>query len=859
MYSVVRQTSYALLSAFEEDLRRLASDHLATAGPASAFMTEAAYQAAEERYGRDFGGTEPTPGLDVLLQYVDLGELLQLLNKARVHLPAQIGPHVKHWTSKWERLLPIRNRIAHTRPLNYDDFATVKSLTDDVLRDGNLPWLNLKDTKARLEADPGYVLGIALPSPEEDPDNFRHNLPLPDFEDTGFLGRVQQRADLLKLCFGPYPVVSVVGDGGLGKTALALATAYDIVEHSQNPFDSVVWVTAKATRLTPNEIVNIEGAIRDSLGLIQDVATTLIGGPVDDPLHEVLDYLTEFKLLLILDNLETVLDDRLRTFLSKMPSGSKVLITSRIGVGAYEYPLKLGPMDDVEAERLLVALSQIRGVDSLCRTPRATLGSYCRRMFNSPGFIKWFVSAVQTGARPERVLANADVLLDFCVANVYSYLSRDSRLVLAAMLTLAGEHSLAELSFLTELPARDLERILQELLTTNMVTMSAGAKGSTPESCFRLSDLPREYLAKHHPVPPEQQKKVVVARRRLRATQERLKAQMRTNPYAAATISIRTRSDLLVGRYLVEALDLHRRDIQDLANERIDEARRLAPDYFEVYRILGFVRATTGDVFGAREAYDAAVSLEPAHAPLRLFYAGFLLRSLDDLDGALSELEVAERLDPEAAPVQLELARCFLFARQFEAARTRLDRLLSLGALPTWQRRKAFDLHLQWFQRLADQQLVENDYLAAYRTLSDLRSAFEGCAPEILDSLMRVKLTKSVAIARACVMRIDDPEDRREAEELAAWMVENGVPSSGSAVVSVAPANVGEVVGSVKVILRDKGYGFVRSGGSDYFFHRTDMAVPAQWGTLEDGQRVTFSVAETDRTNPRAVGVEVVM
>ncbi len=239
------------------------------------------------------------------------------------------------------------------------------------------------------------------------------------------------------------------------------------------PFDAIVWASTKTAQLNVTEIRNIEGAIRDSLGMLQTVAHQLAGENISDPLEEVLSYLTEFRILLVLDNLETVLDDRIRDFLGRLPVGSKVLITSRIGIGAYEYPVKLQPMDEGDAIQLLRALAKIRGVTSLVRLPNNRLANFCQRMKNNPGYIKWFVSAVQAGRRPEDVLANPDLFLNFCMSNVYEYLTPTSRAVLRAMLCLPELNSQAELHFLTQLDVIDLQRALQQLLTTNMVVMSS--------------------------------------------------------------------------------------------------------------------------------------------------------------------------------------------------------------------------------------------------------------------------------------------------------------------------------------------------------------------------------------------------
>ena len=151
-----------------------------------------------------------------------------------------------------------------------------------------------------------------------------------------------------------------------------------------------------------------------------------------------------------------------------------------------------------------MALAKTRQIPYLEKLSNARLAKYCEKMHQSPGFIRWFASAVQAGKRPEEVLARPDVFLDFCLSNVYKYLSELSKKVLRCMLCVPTPSSQAELSFLTELEFIDLQTAIQQLLTTNMIVMSSSPTGSSFESRYTLSDLPREYLLKHHPVDKEE-------------------------------------------------------------------------------------------------------------------------------------------------------------------------------------------------------------------------------------------------------------------------------------------------------------------------------------------------------------------
>ena len=90
--------------------------------------------------------------------------------------------------------------------------------------------------------------------------------------------------------------------------------------------------------MLPTEIQDLNNEIKSSIDLLVSVGDQL-GAAVstESGFDELLEYLNTFKILLIIDNLETVIDEKLKSFLGKFSSrDSKILITSRIGIGDFE-------------------------------------------------------------------------------------------------------------------------------------------------------------------------------------------------------------------------------------------------------------------------------------------------------------------------------------------------------------------------------------------------------------------------------------------------------------------------------------------------------------------------------------------
>ncbi|HEU5103456.1 MAG TPA: tetratricopeptide repeat protein [Roseiflexaceae bacterium] len=136
---------------------------------------------------------------------------------------------------------------------------------------------------------------------------------------TPFVGRAQEQADLTALLGRPdCRLVSVLGPGGVGKTRLAIETARAVPGFT----DGVAFVSL-APVATPDLVVP---AIGDALG----VAFSGAG----DLLAQLIAYLRDQRVLLLLDNLEHLLDPSgltlrlLEQLLAQAPNVS-VLATSR--------------------------------------------------------------------------------------------------------------------------------------------------------------------------------------------------------------------------------------------------------------------------------------------------------------------------------------------------------------------------------------------------------------------------------------------------------------------------------------------------------------------------------------------------
>jgi tetratricopeptide (TPR) repeat protein len=220
-----------------------------------------------------------------------------------------------------EQVMLARQQLQATTQLNAD------------LRQVLLQLVELVAQKL-LAAPPPVPL---LPSPRP-----YHNLPQPTY--TQFVGREEELA-WLKQRLAPADrawQIAITGIGGVGKSALALAVAHEYREHyddlaPEERFEAIVWVSAKEEVLTAfgRERANVPEQVLHSLeDVYTAIARVLEREDITRAQPEEQNALVEKALkrqrvLLIMDNLESVKDDRIRAFLRNLPPPTKAVITSR--------------------------------------------------------------------------------------------------------------------------------------------------------------------------------------------------------------------------------------------------------------------------------------------------------------------------------------------------------------------------------------------------------------------------------------------------------------------------------------------------------------------------------------------------
>jgi LuxR family transcriptional regulator, glucitol operon activator len=722
-----------------------------------------------------------------------------------------------------------------------------------------------RDLLKSLRRDPSYVFRYEDEYVVENTAKLLHNLPSPDFDDTGFVGRVDQLQKLKKAIQGSFPIVTVLGDGGLGKTSIAIKAIYDLLDELSDKFDAIIWTTAKANFLTPNEIVDIEGAIKDSLGIFQSAASVFDSDHKGDPLASLKRWLSEFKVLLVIDNLETILDERIREFAADIPNGSKILFTTRVGLGAYDYPIELRPLAEKEAVDYFRRVCEVYGLDELRRRDSEYIRSACGRLQFNTLAIKWFAQAVRAGGKPAAILADPKLVLKFCFENVITGLSDNARMTLNALVVTARPQTISSLHYIVGLDTVALSASLRELRAANLVTV-VPSKALVGDDTYQVTSIANLYIRNYFAPPIEVQSDIRKKQQQLsRARDNAHSINEGLIVYNQSYIFIRgdhTESDTVVAEYLKNALAAIRYDRVHEAEDLIQRAKDMSPNFFEVHRVEAFIAQYQRNTLRAESCYERAISLRPESAPLRRWYGGFLLRINETLRSR-EELGEAVRLDPDAAILRIELARSCIRLRDFESALQELGKV-DVADLNQRETKQTVETWLQLYLGKIETSTSSGELDNAFSAVDGLSDYIDNIPKGLLDN----KHLQTIERMDRALARLNTEERGGERGGFAIATGQKlkrlvGVDAAFDALNEQDAADnggkhsPGPATGVIKTLFIDKKFGFIRdNGGTDWFFHRSEMNQPSQFSTLAQGTAVKFEYGSNDK-GPCATAVEI--
>lgn len=662
---MTRARLYVLVDSFESDVRRMilrfVLDHMSEAEA----LADSHERAAERRHA-DASDDELS-----IVEYLDMREAYDILNRHREALPVELARELRHGTPRMDTLVPIRNRVMHGRPLRAGDAEKAVSACREFT---SRFWPTLRDTLDKLGTEPEWEPAFNG-SKRRYSDRILHNLPPFDYDDTGLIGRSQACSEIVRhLLRRREPMITITGEGGIGKTALASDVAYSLLDNPDSPYECILWTSLKTERLTANGVVEIAGAVRDITGATQNLGKVLAddfkGGA-----EELSEALEGVETLLIIDNLETVSGSEIVTLYETLPESVTYLMTSRIGVGQIERRIPLPPLEKKDAQTLFRSFARARGgkADYLSRLKQDTVEQIVTRLRFSPLAIRWYVLSVESGRRPRDTLTDQDELIDFCVRSVFDALSETPKSILSVLYALDRTSTFDELAVLTDSPIDDLNLAVKELSAGSLVTQKPDPDDELI-SQVQITEAAQHFLRRVAPPQKADISSTLLREQEFKRSEEQRRADESKRQLAPNVVRVRSRHDEPTAHLLRLALAQSRAGSMDRAKSYITRARSLNPEFWEVDRVEAFIMSQNDQIDQASSLYRSALRKadEAGEAVIAYYFAGHLAGRGHDVGAALPLAESAHEYFQGADTAQL-LGKLHLWARNYEESQVHLE------------------------------------------------------------------------------------------------------------------------------------------------------------------------------------------
>jgi LuxR family glucitol operon transcriptional activator len=132
---------------------------------------------------------------------------------------------------------------------------------------------------------------------------------------------------------------------------------------------------------TDSKLQLIKGAVTSSIGIIDNALAPLGRQTGTQAIDDLVQHLTNNTILLIIDNLETVVDHNLRYLASNMPnSGSKILLRVDVLWVLFIFPIPLLPLSKKDAALYFRAIARVFSVNDSATLSNAVIDDYCNKL-----------------------------------------------------------------------------------------------------------------------------------------------------------------------------------------------------------------------------------------------------------------------------------------------------------------------------------------------------------------------------------------------------------------------------------------------------------------------------------------------
>lgn len=652
-----RDAGYTIISRFEQSLRNYISNVLTnTTADFRLLVPSGVINKARERYGAaDFDN------IDEILENSDFPDLKEIA-LYQSNFQILIGDKLtrEDFIEEMDELYTLRCKIAHIKGFFTSiDLDKLIELSADIAAIFNdREFMRLINA---INEDPGSVI-VKIPSDfiidQLEANGIINNIPVPDYEfEGGFVGREADRKKIIQyLNADKFAVITVTGAGGVGKTALALRVIQELTQKpKQRPFDAIIWLSAKENKLTALGIEDIEPTLRSYEELL-DTIIEVLGFDSEKPIDiekkeslvkSIIDLSN--KLLVVIDNLETITDERIINFIIEAPLKVKFLITSRKGIGQIEIRHELKQLKEKEAIYLFRQLAKDKQLTSLLPLKDETIKKYVEKVSYYPLAIKWVIGQIARGKDINRIIDSIrDTESDisrFCFEQIFNSLPEDSKNILFAICCFDEDPTSSLLQYVVGQTDEIFDKSVEELILVSLIIPEQfqNEKNSISRK-FSMLSLTKGYvrlqLNKNSSKKNQIVKRIIEVENTITIT-EKAKKEYR---HSLHNLGALTDEEKVAAILAQAAFQKYQSGRYEEATEDYKKAIKIAPGFSAIYRNWGVMESYEGHLQEADKLMEKAENLNDQDPQIYLLW-GNILRKNGKHHEAVKKYEKAHELD----------------------------------------------------------------------------------------------------------------------------------------------------------------------------------------------------------------------
>lgn len=677
-----------------------------------------------------------------LINRADFGQCFGILDQHKELLTSDSKSIFKKINNSLIQIKNVRDRSAH-KNLLASDIDELENFINKITPYKNIFFYVFNDVENLKSSNDSNYLNF-----EEKLDSnevIENNLPNTDHQETGFI----RRDKLLKKIdqtIKKNSVIVLTGDAGIGKTSIVLHKCHEIKEHI-GLYDEIRWFTFKTQTFSNNEIKELNKSLNSYNQFLDSFS---VNKKEVNQLDILLEYLTKKKCLLVLDNLETVLDQNIVKFIEashEVDHNSKILITSREPIES-GVTIKITSFDDLSAESLFRRYSQYLELDFLTKKNVKEIKKLVNLRENNPLGIKLSLDDVYNGTPVEKAFEPNKNFLDYSYKNLFKKLSIEAKEILEMLYILEQEFTLTTICTYTNLDPSIVEINLSDLDKKRFLIRDLKDSGA---EYFSLRQIIKSFIQKNNFFQNlENRKKIIKTHDRLKM----IKSSRKINYKEIEDIKYdydhflkrKDSDDEAIDELLWTNKKLHRRQslmkglmrnedkiykekILTEINKKDQEIinvftflKKKHPNYCEVYRVEGIFYGYLGSIKEMINSFETAIKLQPDYPNLRAYYIQHL-RANTQYDKSIKMGLTCLELFPNNIEIEYQLLQTFYFSSIFNEKANSISEKNRLAAI------KYKDIDLMFAKKLAKNSLEYqrryNEYLIDKGSHDDFNLAYQ--------------------------------------------------------------------------------------------------------------------------------------